>query len=488
MTSSLNGLAALEQQIQADFEYLNIGVKDWVIDPHHPEQYRLNVAIIGAGMSALALALALRAQGVACTLFEKADQGNEGPWLSPALMQTLRSPKNAIGPALISPSLSFQAWFKAQFGLEAWQQLDKIPRIQWHEYLQWFKQVTAPDIRYQHELVDLELQDHGATLTFSTAQGQVSYFAAHTVLATGMEAFSVPNIPEFIRDIPSAYWEHSYAGTDYARFQDLDVGVVGYSAGAMDSAATALEHGARSVELLCRCQDFPRVNRGKVASNAGYLQSYSDWTDAQKWHFHFYVQQQRTPAPHGSTLRVSRHDNAYFNLNSTVQKVELIDQKLYVYTKQECFVLDYLILATGFCLDWQKHAWTAKLQPYFKQWQDVYHPPEHEQSSELARQPYLGAAFEFQEKQAGQLAGLSRLYAFNFSAGLSHGPLVGMIGGTHHGAEVLAQAIVRKIYQDQFDEHLQQVKHSTEYELEGDEWQVAKPYATRAAQRDEIDA
>lgn len=47
--------------------------------------------------------------------------------------------KNLTGPALISPSLTFQAWFKAQFGHQAWESLDKIPRLQWDEYLKWFK-------------------------------------------------------------------------------------------------------------------------------------------------------------------------------------------------------------------------------------------------------------------------------------------------------------------------------------------------------------
>ncbi|MEX6211594.1 hypothetical protein AB6G58_19575 [Providencia huaxiensis] len=46
-------------------------------------------------------------------------------------METLRSPKHVVGSALASPSLTFQAWFKAQFGVQKWEELDKIPRLQW---------------------------------------------------------------------------------------------------------------------------------------------------------------------------------------------------------------------------------------------------------------------------------------------------------------------------------------------------------------------
>ncbi|NYS36225.1 FAD/NAD(P)-binding protein, partial [Streptococcus danieliae] len=135
----------------------------------------------------------------------------EGPWQTPALMETLRSPKQVVGPALASPSLTFQAWFKAQFGNEAWEALDKIPRLQWGEYLQWFKTMTAPTLLSQHQLIDVKLPPQGRELTFETPNGSTHFMAQHVIIATGMESFSEPNIPEFMDKIPSDYWEHSYA-------------------------------------------------------------------------------------------------------------------------------------------------------------------------------------------------------------------------------------------------------------------------------------
>lgn len=467
---SQNSLKALEEQIKSDFENLNIPPEHWVIE----QDGRLPVAILGGGMSGLTIALALKIKGIPCQIFEQKAQGEEGPWLKPALMETLRSPKNVVGPALGSPSLTFQAWYKAQFGVEAWDKLNKIPRVQWHEYLQWFKQVTAPKFHDQHEFIDYEIIDDAVTkLVFKNHKQIKEVFASHVVFALGMETFSIPNIPHFVENISSQYWEHAYAGTDYSKFKNLDIGVVGYSAGAMDSAATALEHGAKSVELLCRCKDFPRVNHAKIAVNSGYLSAYASLTDEQKWEFQNYLLQQKMPAPHGSTLRVSKHNHAHFNFDAGITRIEQKDQKLYVYTKDECFILDYLILATGFKLNWDKTVWTQKLKTQFKIWQDVIQDKEN---NGLEDNPYLTPYFEFIDKSTDSS---TNLYCFNFSAGMSLGPLIGMIGGVDSGATVLASQIACKIYQSQYEQQLLKIKTSTEYELEGNEWKPALSYRKR---------
>ncbi|NHX34172.1 transmembrane oxidoreductase, partial [Escherichia coli] len=87
-------------------------------------------------------------------------------------------------------------------------------RLQWGEYLQWYKTMTEPHVLNQYHLVDVQLNDNYRELIFNTPEGTVSYQAQHVILATGMESFSEANIPSFMNDIPTAYWEHSYAGTD----------------------------------------------------------------------------------------------------------------------------------------------------------------------------------------------------------------------------------------------------------------------------------
>ncbi|MBP6860730.1 MAG: NAD(P)/FAD-dependent oxidoreductase [Neisseriaceae bacterium] len=471
------GLTALEQRIQQDLAYLNLPIAPWALSPQ--DDHHLDVAIIGAGMAGVTAAFALKLKGITAQVFDQNPDGHEGPWRKPALMETLRSPKHVVGPALASPSLTFQAWFKAQFGDEAWDQLDKIPRLQWAEYLQWFKKMTAPSLHHRHTLTHVDVAATGVWLTFDTPNGTQRHHAQHVILALGMEAFSEPNIPDFIRHVPTQYWAHSYDGSDYRRFKGLDVGVVGYSAGAMDSSATALEHGAKSVELLCRCHDFPRVNRGKIAGGPGFESAYAHFSDAQKWHYAHYVAQAKTPAPHGSTLRVSRHPNAYFNFDSPVEQVVLKDHKLHVRTPKQTLILDFLILATGYRINWHKPGPLAHLSAHIKTWQDVYAPPAAEQDAALAQHPYLSDAFELQAKTPGGLPGVDRLYCLNLTASLSLGPVVGLIPGTNTGARRLADKIAAKLYMAHHEQHLALVKNSTDCELVGDEWTRAAPYDTR---------
>jgi cation diffusion facilitator CzcD-associated flavoprotein CzcO len=80
-------------------------------------------------------------------LYDEAPTGLEGPWATTARMETLRSPKQLAGPALGLPSLTVRAWFEAQFGAAAWEALDKIPRLQWMDYLRWYRRVMSLDVR-----------------------------------------------------------------------------------------------------------------------------------------------------------------------------------------------------------------------------------------------------------------------------------------------------------------------------------------------------
>ena len=105
--------------------------------------------------------------------------GFEGPWVTYARMETLRSPKVLTGPAAGIPSLTFRAWFVAQFGAMAWEALDKIPRVMWMDYLRWYRTVLALPvendvevrrIRPQDGLLALDLAD-GCILTRKVVHG-----------------------------------------------------------------------------------------------------------------------------------------------------------------------------------------------------------------------------------------------------------------------------------------------------------------------------
>ena len=56
---------------------------------------------------------------------------------------TAHDPRYNVLYQSVLPALTFRAWFESQFGLAAWQAMDKIPRLQWADYLRWYRQVLG---------------------------------------------------------------------------------------------------------------------------------------------------------------------------------------------------------------------------------------------------------------------------------------------------------------------------------------------------------
>lgn len=474
------GLPALEARLKQDLEWLEQPGKRWLPAKEHAGKLVKDVVIIGAGMSGLAAAFALRLQGIDAVLYDKAPEDYEGPWATTARMETLRSPKHLTGPALDLPALTFRAWYEAQFGLRAWNELDKIPRLQWADYLRWYRRVLALDVRNDHTLTDLNLQNGRQVELTLQHQGQQDTVAARKViLATGMDAFGGPAIPDFVAELPKRYWAHSEEPIDFAALAGRRIAVVGGSATAMDVSATALEAGAAGVEILIRRPDFPRYNRSKALGNPGLENGYFNLPDAWKWRVAHAIASEQIAPPHGSTLRVSRHPNAWFNFNSPVQCVEPQGDGIVVHTPQGEVPADFLILATGYRLDWGARPEFHSLVGQIKTWRDVWQPPADQQNEQLAGYPYLSADLAFQPKHGDAPPALTRLHCFSYPAHLSHGHVVGLIPGISRGAQILAREIAGQLYAEDSEYHYQAILDYNDPELLGDEWQPAIPYAWR---------
>jgi FAD-dependent urate hydroxylase len=140
-----DGLAQLNLRVKHDLINLCYPGKDWVpqFEDRSSKDYS-DVVIIGAGMCGLAAYFALRRGGMRnIRILDRSPCGVEGPWLKYARMETLRSPKHLTGPASGMASLTFQAWYRAQYGATAWDELDKIPREMWMDYLSRIQQPSA---------------------------------------------------------------------------------------------------------------------------------------------------------------------------------------------------------------------------------------------------------------------------------------------------------------------------------------------------------
>src|SRR5690606_15024789 len=120
-------------------------------------------------------------------------------------------------------------------------------------------------------------------LRLSSPAGRHTVRARRVVLATGRDGLGGASIPGFVAHLSRRLWAHSSDDMDYSVLRGKRVGVVGAGASAMDSAGTALENGAASVDLLIRRADLPRINKNKGAGNPGHTYGFVNLPDEWKW-------------------------------------------------------------------------------------------------------------------------------------------------------------------------------------------------------------
>ena len=146
---------------------------------------------------------------------------------------------------------------------------------------------------------------------------------------------------------------------------------------------------------MVRRTDLPRINKGKGASHPGFVHGHALLPDDWKWRIRHYINVQQVPPPRGSTLRVSRHENAFFHLGCAIEGVDELGNALRVHTSQGPIELDFLVFATGFRVDWAQRPMLRHIAPHVRLWQHRYQPPAGDEDAELTDSPDLGPAFEF---------------------------------------------------------------------------------------------
>src|SRR3954469_20665288 len=338
-------LEELEARLARDFELLVMPpAKEWLEPRDHPKLGpALDVAVIGAGMSGLAAALALKCLAVrSLQMFDRSPAGFEGPWATFARMETLRSPPELSGPAFGLSNLTFRAWFEAQFGADAWKTVHRIPRLQWMDYLRWYRRVIDVPIENDTELTDIGGDGEFVVLTLRSAAGARKVAARRVVLANGRDGLGGPYTPEMFRGLDPRQVRHSADDIDFDALRHKVVGVIGGAASAVDNAAEALEHGAARVAMLLRRPDVPRINKSMGIGSAGFWVGFSHLTHAQKWSIVNYIDEQAVPPPRDSMLRVTRHKNFSIIARCTPRTVEIKDGRVLLDTTRGRLAFDFL--------------------------------------------------------------------------------------------------------------------------------------------------
>jgi cation diffusion facilitator CzcD-associated flavoprotein CzcO len=470
-----SGLQELGARVEQDLAYLNYPPPNWLpVTTHASGRPVSDVVVIGGGMCGLVAAFALTRAGIRnLRIVDRSPEGFEGPWMTYARMETLRSPKQLLGPAYGMASLTFRAWFTAQFGDKAWDELFRIPRPMWMDYLRWYRGVLRLPVENGIEVMCVRPLDD--LLELEIAGGERSaILTRRVVLANGREGLGTPTIPSFVRDLPRERWSHSSDDFDFAALRGMRVVIIGVGASAMDNAAVALEEGAREVRLLARRRRMPTINKLMGIGSYGMTAGFPKLSPAWRWRIMDYSFKQQTPAPRNSTQRVSRHPNAFFHFGCHIESMRVQGDEILIRTQAgRNFVTDHVILGTGFSVNATSRPELAEYSDSIATWGDYYTPPPQARNAELAAFPWLDEDFSFTEKEPGAAPWLSKIHCFNYGATMSLGKVSGDIPAISEGAAWLARGVAASFFVSDVEDHWQALLDYAQPELQGDEWRDA---------------
>lgn len=396
----------------------------------------LDVAIIGAGHAGKGLCDALQKEGIKnIALFEAAQDGQESIWLTTARMNTLRSDKECVGPALSQSHLTFRAWYESQGRL--WEEIEKAPTHLWGEYLLWFGKTLNLPIFYEWKLLAIKPSQDGLDLIFDQNR---TVHTKKVILATGRDSFGGISIPLPFKDLPKTFWYHTSERINSALFRDKKICVLGSGASGFDIAATAIESGSYHVDMLSRREEVKTANY-LFLHFKNWIQ-YFDLPDEEKVSLLHKAFQHGFCPPPDALKRVAFYPQFHLHLETVIQYISPFEHGLILHTNQGNFTTDYLILATGF-----------QCNPFFVPqisgfveaillWKDVI----VDIPSELALFPYLGKSFEFMERTPGSAPFLKHIYCFNYGSYLSHGNTGIDIDQFPIGAQRIVEGIKKELH------------------------------------------
>lgn len=469
-------LAELQARLADDLLWLNMPTRAWTRPQQADGRDVLDVAVVGAGINGLIALAVLKNHGIhRVRAFDRSPEGREGPWITSARMLTLRTPKELPGLALGLPSLTFRAWYEAQFGREAFEAMSLIPTPQWMDYLIWYRRVLGLDVVNDAEVTDIARRPDGLfEITYATPAGTVRELARRVVIASGLDGLGEPTLPQVAHRIGRQYRAHGAEIIHMQALRGKRVAVVGSGSSAMDNAAAALEAGAASVDLFIRRDTLAKVDKLGGISGFGTRFGYSQLPDADRWLIMHEASKSATPPPRHSVLRVSAFDNAHFHLSSPVLDLVEGDDSVEIVTPKGRYAADFVIFATGFGIDFAKRPEFAAITSRAMLWGDAYAPPVELANPALAASPYLGDSFEFLPRPGHPDAGwVSQAYCFCFPSLTSHGKINSGVPSINEGAQLLAIGIVRSLFVEDRSGLLAQFHAYQDSELRGDEWRDA---------------
>lgn len=470
MNQSLRVAGGLEARVRHDLAVLNLPPRNWVPARARADLAVLDAVVVGAGMNGIAAAGALIHRGIAnIALLEARPPGQEGPWMTTARMDTLRSPKHLPGPCFGLPSLTFRAWHEDRFGAEAWEALYKIPNALWQDYLSWLQQVLDLPVRHGVRVTSITPEDGLLRLAVETPDGPRALLARHVVMATGRAGAGGLTWPGFVPQslVPDLAIQ-ACEPLDFAPLVGKSLAVIGAGASAWDNAATALERGAASATLYVRARSLPQVNKGRGSTGPHYFHGWDALTPAQRWELMAYMLDVRSPPPHETVNRALRQPNFSIQLGTPTLGARRAGAEVVLQLGGDDpreVAHHYLIVATGYRVDLDHVPELAAFAPHVQRFGDVHAAAEAR--PDLAAFPFLGPGFELLPRGDDAPPEMGRIHLMNHGALAALGAISSDIPGVMVAGERVAQAILRAIMQAEWPAIRAELEAFDEAELQG---------------------
>ncbi|WP_407175076.1 FAD-dependent oxidoreductase [Bradyrhizobium sp. STM 3562] len=426
--------------------------QNWVPDQDGIDH---NVLVVGGGQSGSTFAFALRRAGIGkVSLIDAAeDHAGAGVWLTSARMHKLRTPKTLPGPELGLPGLSFQAWYEARHGAAAYDALDRIPRIDWAAYLDWYREQLGISVRYGTRLVRIVPSDRHFRVYLERGGKTTIETARKIILATGF-AGNGPYIPDVLcQNLPNELYAHTSERIDFDALRGKSVAVLGSAASAFDAAAVALENGAREVHLFARRAALAALPVIRLRLYPGAYDNYGSLPDALRWQQALRFRREGSTPPADSISRAARFPDFHLHLGAPWISAKPHGRRLLATTPQGQIAFDFVIAGTGYSLDLAARPELSGFAHEILLWRDRFTPAEEERDDVLSAYPYLGAGHEFLEKEPGNAPYLKDIHVFNPAAFVSFGLPVGDIPSSKRDVPSVVARISRDLFLADLAQH-----------------------------------
>jgi len=412
-----------------------------------------NVTIVGGGQTGCALAFALRRAGIGkVTVLEAApDEQRAGIWLNAARMNLLRTPKALTGPELGYPAFSFQAWYEARHDREAYAAIDRIPRLEWAEYLAWYKKFLNVNPRYQTRLARIEPAGDRFRLHLETPDGVTIETTRKIILATGFSGGGGKYVPDVLsNNLPPELYAHTEDAIDFAALRGKTVGVIGAAASAFDAAGVALENGAAAVHLFARRDTIAAVPITRSRGFPGAYDNFFQLPDADRWHQAIRFRRAGSTPTTDAIERTVKYPNFHLHLSAPWSSAT-VNNGVETTIDGVTHHFDFVIAGTGYSAAIATRPELRDFGDRILLWSDIYTPPPADQDAMLACHPYLGAGHEFREKTPYSAPYLKDIHVQNPSGFVSFGLPIGDVPSMKRDIPVIVGRISSDLFRADLD-------------------------------------